>query len=178
MSDDTPKSALELAMERLQKKDADAGIETRPLTDAQKAQIADIRQIATAKIAELNPQRFGIPDGSTAARLSLLSVAVWWVLFSIPLFRQVPEPARRLEASETGGESAIRIAARRLALERGFIVGHCDFDRLLVIESEPEPSLRQRLELATDADNGLDDSKLLLKRLAAEIGAGNAGGQP
>jgi len=50
--DEAPKSAYQLAMERLRKKDADAGIETRPLTDAQKAQIADIRQIATAKIAE------------------------------------------------------------------------------------------------------------------------------
>jgi UMF1 family MFS transporter len=62
-----------------------------------------------------NPQRFGIPDAGAAARLSFLSVAVWWVLFSIPLFRQVPEPARRFEAAETGGESAIRIGARRLA---------------------------------------------------------------
>ena len=62
-----------------------------------------------------NPQRFGIPDAGAAARLSFLSVAVWWVLFSIPLFRQVPEPARRLEATETGGENAVRIAARRLA---------------------------------------------------------------
>jgi len=54
-----------------------------------------------------NPQRFGIPDAGAAARLSFLSVAVWWVLFSIPLFRQVPEPARRLEAAETGGASAV-----------------------------------------------------------------------
>jgi UMF1 family MFS transporter len=62
-----------------------------------------------------NPQRFGIPDAGVASRLSLLSVAVWWVLFSIPLFRQVPEPARRLEATESGDDNAVRIAARRLA---------------------------------------------------------------
>jgi len=36
--------------------------------------------------------RFGIPDSSSAVRLSFLSVAVWWVAFSIPLFRTVPEP--------------------------------------------------------------------------------------
>lgn len=53
MADDKPlKSALELAMERLRRKDADAGVETRPLTDAQKAAIAEIRSFYQAKIAQ------------------------------------------------------------------------------------------------------------------------------
>jgi len=53
MSDDKPlKSALELALERLKKKDADAGIETRPVTEAQKAAIAEARNFCEAKIAE------------------------------------------------------------------------------------------------------------------------------
>jgi len=53
MSDDKPlKSALELAMERLRKKDEDAGIETRPLTAAQKAAIAEARNFCEAKLAE------------------------------------------------------------------------------------------------------------------------------
>jgi hypothetical protein len=47
------KSAYELAMERLQKKDADAGVERRALTDAQKAAIAEIRNFYEAKFAEL-----------------------------------------------------------------------------------------------------------------------------
>ena len=47
-----PKSALELAMERLRKKDADAGVATGPLTDAQKASIAEVRSYYDAKIAE------------------------------------------------------------------------------------------------------------------------------
>lgn len=47
-----PKSAYELAMERLKKKDADAGIETRPLTDKQKAEIAEVRSFYGSKIAE------------------------------------------------------------------------------------------------------------------------------
>jgi len=38
------------------------------------------------------PKLFGIPDTGTGVRLSFLSVAVWWLLFSIPLFRSVPEP--------------------------------------------------------------------------------------
>ena len=53
MTDDKPlKSALELAMERLAKKDADAGIEAKPLTETQKAAIAETRNFYDAKIAE------------------------------------------------------------------------------------------------------------------------------
>jgi hypothetical protein len=54
MNDDKPlKSSLELAMERLAKKDADAGIETKPVTDEQKSAIAEARNFYEAKIAEL-----------------------------------------------------------------------------------------------------------------------------
>jgi hypothetical protein len=48
-----PKSAYELAMERLRKNDADAGIERQPVTDEQKAAIAEIRNFYQAKLAEL-----------------------------------------------------------------------------------------------------------------------------
>ena len=37
-------------MERLAKKDADAGIETKPLTDAQKAAIAELEVLHQSKI--------------------------------------------------------------------------------------------------------------------------------
>jgi hypothetical protein len=53
MSDDgAPKSAVELAMERLRKQDAEEGVTTRPLTDQQKAAIAEARSYYDAKIAE------------------------------------------------------------------------------------------------------------------------------
>ncbi len=47
------KSALELALERLQKADQEAGVAHRPITEAQKATIAEIRNFYQAKIAEL-----------------------------------------------------------------------------------------------------------------------------
>jgi hypothetical protein len=54
MADDTaPKSAYELAMERLKKKDAESGIERQPVTDEQRAAIAEIRNFYEAKLAEL-----------------------------------------------------------------------------------------------------------------------------
>ena len=40
----------------------------------------------------LKPAIFGIPDGATAIKLSFLSVAVWWAVFTIPLILFVPEP--------------------------------------------------------------------------------------
>ena len=53
MNDEKPlKSSVELAMERLARKDADAGIESTPLTDAQKAAIAEARNYYDSKIAE------------------------------------------------------------------------------------------------------------------------------
>lgn len=52
MPDDAPKSAFELAMERLRQKDKEASIEDRPLTDQQKAAAAEARQLYTARVAE------------------------------------------------------------------------------------------------------------------------------
>jgi len=53
MSEDKPlKSAVELAMERLRKKDAESGVESRPLTDAQRTAIAEVRNFYEAKLAE------------------------------------------------------------------------------------------------------------------------------
>jgi hypothetical protein len=53
MSDDSPKSAYELAMARLREKDAAAGVVSGPISDEQKAQIAEVRSRAEARIAEL-----------------------------------------------------------------------------------------------------------------------------
>jgi UMF1 family MFS transporter len=62
----------------------------------------------------LSPETFGIPDTATATKLSFLSVALWWLLFSVPLFRRVPEPRLRLEADETGRENPFRAAVVRV----------------------------------------------------------------
>ena len=53
MTNDAPKSALELAMERLKKKDAETGVIEHKLTDAQKAAIAEARSVHEARVAEL-----------------------------------------------------------------------------------------------------------------------------
>jgi hypothetical protein len=52
MTDEAPKSAYELAMERLRKKDAEEGAVQKPLTDDQRAAIAEARRVAEARTAE------------------------------------------------------------------------------------------------------------------------------
>ena len=52
MTDEAPKSALELAMERLKKKDAEQGVSDRPLTEEQKNEIAEVRKTYGAKLAQ------------------------------------------------------------------------------------------------------------------------------
>ena len=50
--DSAPKSAYELAMERLRKSDEAAGVTSTPVTGEQKAAIAEVRNFYEAKMAE------------------------------------------------------------------------------------------------------------------------------
>jgi UMF1 family MFS transporter len=40
----------------------------------------------------LSPATFGLADATEAVKVSFVTVAVWWAVFSLPLFRWVPEP--------------------------------------------------------------------------------------
>ncbi|HEU5171248.1 MAG TPA: MFS transporter [Gemmatimonadales bacterium] len=68
------------------------------------------------------PELFGLPSGpglseaeaTLPVRVAFLSIAVWWALFSIPLFRRVAEPPRRLEPDERPGENPLRVALQRM----------------------------------------------------------------
>ena len=69
------------------------------------------------------PDLFGLGGSELASRLSFLSVAVWWLGFSVPLFRTVPEPA--LEAADlAAGQSPIRAAFVRLGETLRELRGH------------------------------------------------------
>jgi UMF1 family MFS transporter len=48
------------------------------------------------------------------ARLAFVSVAVWWIAFSIPLFRGVKEPPRTLESDETARGRVVATSFSRL----------------------------------------------------------------
>src|SRR5437870_949296 len=52
MSDQSPRTAFDIAMERLRRKDAEDGVEQRPRTEEQKAAIAEVRSVYDAKLAQ------------------------------------------------------------------------------------------------------------------------------
>jgi MFS transporter, UMF1 family len=56
----------------------------------------------------LKPEMFGFRDTTMATKASFVSVAIWWLVFSLPLFRRVPEPP---------AAAAARPAGRNLAVE-------------------------------------------------------------
>lgn len=62
------------------------------------------------------PELFGlrIGDSTLPARLSFVSVAVWWVLFSLPTFLRIPEPPRTLDADGHVGRNSVRGGITRL----------------------------------------------------------------
>ncbi len=53
MTDEEPKSAWEIALERFRKQDAEKGVVEQALTEEQKAAIEECRRSYQAKIAEL-----------------------------------------------------------------------------------------------------------------------------
>jgi len=72
----------------------------------------------------LQPELFGIPDGATAIRISFLTVAIWWGVFSIPVFVFVKEPrihesVGTLEAISSGWKQ-LRTTAVSYGTDLGF----------------------------------------------------------
>jgi UMF1 family MFS transporter len=69
-----------------------------------------------------NPGIIGLPSGdgltpeqvSLPVRLSFISVGVWWLLFSIPVLRKVPEPPRAIETDERPDLNPVAAAFVRL----------------------------------------------------------------
>ena len=59
----------------------------------------------------LQPALFGLADGSQAVRASFLSVAVWWLAFSLPLLLRTPTAAVAVvgKAGATSGASAATV---------------------------------------------------------------------
>ena len=60
----------------------------------------------------VQPGWFGLPNAVAGIHLSFISVAIWWVAFSIPLFRHVPEPPREIRPEEAGQHAVVAAFAR------------------------------------------------------------------
>ncbi len=59
------------------------------------------------------PERFGFADAGAATRISFVSAALWWLVFSIPLLTRVPEPPHRIDAGPRPPGGPLRVAAAR-----------------------------------------------------------------
>lgn len=59
----------------------------------------------------LKPQMFGLDDGISAVRYSFMSVALWWFLFSLPLFFFVKEPMLKNTSEHLSAPSRFSLKA-------------------------------------------------------------------
>ena len=65
----------------------------------------------------LNPDWFGLPDAPTAIKLSFVTVAIWWAVFTIPILYFVPEPNEKnsvplIKAFTEGGRELMQTLRR------------------------------------------------------------------
>ncbi len=61
------------------------------------------------------PDWFGLPSTAFAVRASFVTVALWWGAFSLPLFRNVPEPRLAGQKSDSVNCPTIRTTLSHLA---------------------------------------------------------------
>ena len=106
----------------------------------------------------LMPATFGIPDTLAAIKLSFISVAIWWVGFSIPLFRRVPEPPRRLETDEAATDNPVGTAFVRLRETFQELRGHRQAFLMLVAFLLYNDGIQTIIRMATiyGAEIGID----------------------
>jgi UMF1 family MFS transporter len=117
------------------------------------------------------PGLFGIPDAGVGTRLAMASVGVWWLLFSIPLFRQVPEPPRRLATDEQGGGGTLSTAVRRLIETFHELRRYRQAFLLLVAFLLYNDGIQTIVRMATTygAELNIDDSAMILALLITQF---------
>jgi UMF1 family MFS transporter len=118
----------------------------------------------------LSPATFGLRDAAHASRLSFASVAVWWCLFSIPLFRRVPEPTARAGTARSAAEligrslSGLLHTIRELGRYRNALLLLVAF----VIYADGIGTI-QRLATSYGAELGIDQGALITAILLVQF---------
>lgn len=71
--------------------------------------------LAASLLAIQRPDLLGLPtEGTLPVRLTFLVTAVWWAVFSVPLFRRIGEPPPAPRRPDDAGRSTAAIAVTRL----------------------------------------------------------------
>lgn len=76
---------------------------------------------AGAVAATLKPELFGLADQAQAVQASFVATAIWWLIFALPLFLWVREPAPRLtsyRAAVAAGMKQVAMTLRRITKMR------------------------------------------------------------
>ncbi len=104
------------------------------------------------------PERFGLAGGAEAVQVSFVMVAIWWALFSIPVWLFVPEPrptvAPSLGTTITGGLRQLRATfreIRRLKVVFTFLIAYwCYID---AVDTIIRMAIDYGLSLGFDVNN-------------------------
>ena len=119
----------------------------------------------------LRPDLFGLEGTGIATRLSFVSVAIWWLGFSIPLFRKVPEPPRVLESDERPGKRAINVAFVRLGETLRELRGYRQAFLMMLAFLVYNDGIGTIIRMATTygAEIGLPDNSLITALLLVQF---------
>ena len=106
---------------------------------------------------------FGFTDGDQAVKASFVSAAVWWALFSLPLFRTVRESKPRLDAGEAVGLNPVTAGFSRVAATLKEIRGHPDLFLFLLAFLVYNDGVVTIVSMATTfgSDVGIEDGQMI-----------------
>ncbi len=126
-----------------------------------------------------SPATFGLPSGdgldsaaaTLPARLAFLSVAVWWLVFSIPLFRKVPEPATVVRASNTSIIGGTKLALSRLRKTFADLRGYRNAFLMLIAFLVYNDGIGTIVKMATiyGSELGIDQNSMILAILIVQF---------
>jgi MFS transporter, UMF1 family len=114
------------------------------------------------------PETFGLQDASHAVRWSFLAVAIWWALFSIPVFIFVKEPALQGQPKQ---RAIIRAGLQQLLSTLKSIASYKTVVLFLLAYWFYIDGVDTVVRMAVDygLSLGLDSKKLLLALLLAQL---------
>ena len=150
--------------------------------------------LAVQLVMITRPAWFGLPDGEWATRLAFVSVGIWWIAFTVPLMRHVPDRIAGLEVRPPtrGGVVVVVEAFARLRETFRELRRYREAFKFLVAFWFYNDGIGTIVKMAAvfGAEIGLDRGKLiaaillvqflgfpfslLFGKLAARIGARNA----
>jgi MFS transporter, UMF1 family len=119
----------------------------------------------------LSPATFGMADAAQASRVAFGSVAIWWFLFSIPLFTRVREPATRAGRGARSTTELVRTSFAGLIHTIGELRRYRNAFLLLmafVIYADGIGTI-QRLATSYGAEIGIDQGALITAILLVQF---------